>query len=164
MASPARFGHPPRVDDLPFLAAVPAAAAVGGLLVALSAYAFSPFALPAALIAVTFVVVTLVRPAWGLAGAMAAVAGESFGITVGGASPAEAGLEFVGASWVARVVIRPETVAMPRLRDAPVIALLGVIAIGLAYAQIPTRSPAYWCSGRCSTSSTSRSSRSRRLR
>ena len=82
-------------------------------------------------------VVTLVRPAWGLAGAMAAVAGESFGITVGGVSPAEAGLAFVGASWLARVVIRPETVAMPRVRDAPVIVLLGVIAIGLATALDP---------------------------
>jgi O-antigen ligase len=137
MSSPARFGRPPRVDDLPFLAAVTAAAAVGGLLVALSAYQFSPLALPAALIAVTFVVVTLVRPAWGLAGALAAVAGEAFGITVGGLSPAEAGLALVGASWVARVVIRPETVAMPRMRDAPVLVLLAVIAIGLVYAQDP---------------------------
>ena len=82
-------------------------------------------------------VVTLVRPAWGLAGALAAVAGESFGITVGGVSPAEAGLAFVGASWLARALIRPETVAMPRVRDAPVIVLLGVIAIGLATALDP---------------------------
>jgi putative inorganic carbon (hco3(-)) transporter len=137
MSSPARFGRPPRVDDLPFLAAITVAAAFGGLLLALTAYEVSPLALPAALIAVAFVVVTLVRPAWGLAGAMAAVAAEPSGITVAGLSPAEGGLALVGAFWVGRALIRPEAVAMPRLRDTPVIVLLAVVGIGLVYARDP---------------------------
>jgi O-antigen ligase len=137
MSSLARFGRLPRLDDLPFLAAVTAAAAVGGVLLALSAYEFSPLALPAVVLALGFVVVTLVRPAWGLAGALAAVAAEPFGIAVAGVSPAEGGLALVGASWLARAVIRPETVAMPRLRDTPIIVFLGVVAVGLAIAEDP---------------------------
>jgi O-antigen ligase len=137
MSSLARFGRPPRLDDLPFLAAATAAAAVGGVLLALSAYEFSPLALPAVLLAVGFVVVTVARPAWGLAGALAAVAVEPFGIAVAGVSPAEGGLALLGAAWLARALVRPETVAMPHLRDAPIIVLLGVVAVGLAIAEDP---------------------------
>jgi O-antigen ligase len=137
MSSLARFGRPARVDDLPFLAAVTAAGVLGGLLLAISAYEFSLLLLPAAFIAVTFVVVALVRPAWGLAGALAAVAAESSGLTVRGLSPAEGGLALIGAFWLGRALIRPETVAMPRARDAPVIVLLAVIAIGLVNARDP---------------------------
>jgi O-antigen ligase len=137
MSSLARFGRQPRVDDLPFIALVTAAAAVGGVLLALSAYQFNPLLLPAALIAVAFVVVTFVRPAWALAGALAIVPTESVGITVAGLSPSEGALALIGAAWVARALIRPETVAKPALRDAPIVALLAVMGIALAYAEDP---------------------------
>jgi O-antigen ligase len=137
MASPAGFGRSSGFDDLPFIAGAAGAAALGGALLALSAYAIGPFVLPAALIAVAFVVVTFVRPAWALAGTMAAVPLESFGLTVGGLSPAEGALALVGAAWIGRALLRPETVVKPRLRDLPVILLLGVIGIGMAHAEDP---------------------------
>lgn len=137
MASLPRFGRSAGFDDLPFIAAVTAAAALGGALLAVSAYMVSPYVLPAAVAAFAFVIVTFVRPAWALAGAMAAVPLESFGLTVGGLSPAEGGLALVGAAWGARALLRPETVAKPQLRDLPVILLLAVIGLGLANAQDP---------------------------
>ena len=137
MASLARFGRQPRVDDLPFIAAVTAAAAVGGVLLAVSAYEFNPLVLPAAIVAVGFVVVTLVRPAWALAGALAAVPAESLGVTVGGLSPSEGALALIGAAWVARALLRPETVAKPSVRDVPIVLLLAVVGIGLANAEDP---------------------------
>jgi O-antigen ligase len=88
-------------------------------------------------IAVTFLVVTFVKPAWGLAAALAAVCAESFGLSVGGVSPSEAALAFVGLAWFFRALIRPETVAKPHLRDAPVLILIAVITIGIAGAQDP---------------------------
>src|SRR5215217_2646274 len=102
MSSLARFGRQPRVDDLSFIAAVTAAAAIGGVLLAVSAYTFNPLLLPAGIIAVAFVIVTLVRPAWALAGALAAVPAESLGASVSGPSPSEAALALIGAAWVAR--------------------------------------------------------------
>jgi O-antigen ligase len=137
MASLARFGRQPQVDDLPFIAAVTAAAVVGGALLAVSAYKFNPLVLPAAVIAVAFVVVTLVRPAWALAGALAVVPAESTGITVGGLSPSEGALALIGAAWVARALIRPETVVKPSVRDVPIVLLLAVVGIGLANAEDP---------------------------
>lgn len=137
MASLPRFGRSAGFDDVPFIAAVTAAAALGGALLAVSAYMVSPYVLPAAVVAFAFVIVTFVRPAWALAAAMAAVPLESFGLTVGGLSPAEGGLALVGAAWGARALLRPETVAKPQVRDLPVILLLAVIGIGLANAQDP---------------------------
>lgn len=137
MSSLARFGRQPRFDDLPFVASVTAAAAVGGGLLAISSYAFNPLVLPAALVAVAFVVVTLVRPAWALAAALAAVGAESVGVTVAGLSPAEGALALIGAAWVPRALIRPETVAKPAVRDVPILVLIAVIGIGLANAQDP---------------------------
>src|SRR5215213_6593047 len=137
MAPFARFGLSPRADELPFTVLVTVAAAVGGCLLALSAYAIDPLVLPAAVIAVSFVVLTFVRPAWGLAGALAAVPAESFGLTVGGLSPSEGALALLGASWAVRAVIRPEQVARPQARDAPVVVLLAVIGLGLATAEDP---------------------------
>ena len=142
MSSPARFGRPPRVDDLPFLLAVTAAAAVGGLLLAISAYEFSPLVLPGAIIAVSFVVVTRCgRPgAWRVRWPpWPPSLSESPSPAL---SPAEGGLALVGAFWVARALIRPDTVAMPQVRDTPVIVLLAVIAIGLLTARDPYPSPA----------------------
>ena len=137
MAQLARFGRQPRVDDLPFIGAVTAAAAVGGVLLAVSAYAFNPLLLPGLIIGAAFVVVTLFKPAWGLAGALAAVPAESLGASVAGLSPSEAGLALVGAAWVARALIRPESVVMPQVRDVPIVLLLAVIGIGLANARDP---------------------------
>ena len=137
MSSLARFGRQPRVDDLPFLAGVTTAAAAGGVLVAVSAYAFNPLLLPAALLAFAFVVVTMVRPAWALAGALAIVPAESIGASVGGLSPSEAALALIGAAWVARALLRPETGAMPQARDVPIVVLLAVVGIGLANAEDP---------------------------
>jgi O-antigen ligase len=137
MAPLARFGRSPGFDDLPFIAGAAGAAVVGGALLALSAYAVSPLLLPAAIVAVAFVVVTFNRPAWALTAAMGAVPLESFGLTVGGLSPAEAALALIGAAWLARALLRPETVAKPRLRDLSVIVLLAVIGIGLANAEDP---------------------------
>jgi O-antigen ligase len=137
MSSLARFGRQPRVEDLPFLAGVTAAAAVGGALLAVSAYAFNPLLLPAAVLALAFVVVTMVRPAWALAGALAIVPAESIGASVGGLSPSEAALALIGAAWVARALLRPETVVMPQARDVPIVVLLAVVGVGLANAEDP---------------------------
>src|SRR5215213_7645070 len=137
MASLARFGRQPRVDDLPFIAAASAAAAVGGVVLAYSAYAFNPLLLPGAVIALGFALVTLAKPAWALAGALAIVPAESFGAGVAGLSPSEAALALIGAAWILRALIRPETVALPQVRDVPIVLLLAVVAIGLANARDP---------------------------
>jgi O-antigen ligase len=137
MASLARSLRTPDIAQLPFIAAVAVAAAVGGAALAYSAYEYSPFLMPAALVALAFVIVTFVRPAWGLAGAMAAVPAESVGITVAGLSPSEGALALVGGAYAARAVVRPESVAKPQLRDAPIVALIAIVGIGLAIAADP---------------------------
>lgn len=135
-----RRGLIPDLADLdPRLVAAPLAAA-GAAVFTLSAYVASPFALPAMLLALGFAVVALYRPAWGVAGALLAVPLELLSVPLPGAgavSPAESGLLLVGVAWIARALLRGESVARPALRDLPVIALLGVIAVGLARADDP---------------------------
>ena len=97
----------------------------------------SPWLLPAAMIAGGFVVLTFLRPAWALAGALAALPIESVGITAAGLSPTEAAFALIGAAWLARALLRPETVAMPQVRDASIAVLLGIIALGIAVAEDP---------------------------
>ena len=116
-------------------------AALGSALLAVvfavSAWAVSPLVLPAALIAVGFVVLTFARPAWGAAGAMAATPLELFNLPLGSGalSPAEAALVLVGAAWFLRALLRPETVTMPSARDASIIGLLVCVFIGLSFAE-----------------------------
>ncbi len=136
MAPLARSGRP---NELRFGGLVAVAAAFVGGVYAFTAYAVSPFALPAAVLVLTVVVVTFARPAWGLAGALVAVPMEAIGLTIGGGglSPSEGVLALVGVAWVWRVLVHPDTVVKPQLRDTPLLLLLGVIAIGIAIAQEP---------------------------
>jgi O-antigen ligase len=114
-------------------------AALLSVLFVLSAYEVSPLVLPAALVAVGFVVLTFLRPAWGAAGAMAATPLELFNVSVGSGalSPAEAALVLVGGAWFLRALVRPETVAKPSVRDASIIGLLVCVFIGLSFAEDP---------------------------
>ena len=139
MAALARLGRSGRTDGLWFGGLVALAAALGGGVYAVTAYAISPFALPAALVGVAAVVIAFARPAWAVAGTLAAVPMEAIGLTIGGGglSPSEGGLALVGAAWIWRVLAHPETVVKPQFRDTPVIVLLAVIAIGITIAEEP---------------------------
>jgi O-antigen ligase len=152
MAGPAGGSEP--AANLPLMASLPAfgrlfetrdarlaiGAAIGaallGVLFALSAYEVSPLVLPVALVGLGFVVLTFLRPAWGAAGAMAATPLEVLNVSAGSGalSPAEAALVLVGIAWVLRVLLRPETVAKPAVRDASIIGLLVCVFIGLSFA------------------------------
>jgi O-antigen ligase len=104
----------------------------GAALYALSAYSIGPLAMPALLAASTFVVLAFVRPAYGIAGALLATPFDAVRVevAVGFLSVAEAALIVVAVAWVARVLLRPETVVKPAARDLPIAALLLVAAIG----------------------------------
>jgi O-antigen ligase len=114
-------------------------AAAGAVAYTFSAYELTPLAFPAAMIAVAFVTVAFVRPAWGVAGALAAVPLETVRLPLasGGLSPAESALALLAAVWAVKLVVQPETVRGPALRDLPVIALLLIIAAGLVQAFEP---------------------------
>ncbi len=136
MAALGRFG---RSDELRFGGLVAVAAALAGGVYAFTAYSISPFALPAAIFGLVAVVTAFTRPPWALAGALAAAPMEAIGLTIGGGglSPSEGGLALVGLAWLLRALVRPDTVVKPQPRDASVLLLLGVIAIGIAIAQEP---------------------------
>lgn len=139
MAALTRFGRSER-HEVWFGGLAALAAALGGGVYAVTAYAISPFALPAAVFGLVAIAVAFARPAWVTAGALAAVPMEAVGLTIGGGglSPSEGGLALVGVAWVWRVLARPETVVKPQLRDTPVILLLGIVAIGIAIAEEPS--------------------------
>lgn len=139
MAPLARFGRSGRTDDLWLVGLVTLGAAIAGAAYAVTAYALSPFVIPAAVFGLAVVVVTFARPAWGLAGALAAVPMEAIGLTIGGGglSPSEGVLALVGVAWIGRALVRPDTVVKPQFRDISVLVLLGVIAVGIAIAEEP---------------------------
>ena len=115
------------------------AGAAGAAAYTLSAYLVSPWILPVAALAGAYVIVTLARPAWGVAGALLLIPLEVLNLSfAGGAlSPSEAAFVLVAGAWAARALLWPETVARPALRDAPVIVLLGVVAAGTLVADRP---------------------------
>lgn len=113
---------------------------VSGAAFALSAYTVSPLAAPIALVGITFAVLTFVRPAIGLAGALLATPLEIANLNVlsGAISPTDAALALVAGAWLCRALLRPETVAKPAVRDLPVIVLLMIVALGIGKATDPT--------------------------
>lgn len=110
--------------------------ALGAVAFTVSAYAVSPFALPLSLLVAGFVLVTALRPAWAVAGALLAVPLEivGVGLLTGQVSPTQGALAVVAAVWVVRFLARPETVARPGLHDLPIFMLLVAIAVGLTVA------------------------------
>ena len=138
-----------RGNDPVFIGAAAAAAAALAALYVVSAYAVNPFALPALAAAGAYAALALYRPAWGLAGALAAAPLEIFQVTAGPGqiTPTEAAFAIVAAGWLGRLVIAPETVAHPDLRDAPLGLLLAAMAIGIPEAAEPgavLRVTAFW--------------------
>lgn len=104
-----------------------------------TAYALHPLAFPLAAGALAFVVGAFARPALGLAGAGLALPLEAVNLPLasGALSPAEAALTVVAAGWAGRILLRPESVAKPSMRDASLIALLVIVALGLLVAVDP---------------------------
>ena len=138
-----------RGNDPAFLAAATLGAALLGALYVVSAYAVDPVALPALAVAAAFAVLALTRPAWGVAGALAAAPLEIFQVTLGPGqvTPTEAAFAIVALGYLGRLVIAPETVAVPDLRDAPLGLLLAAMAVGIPEAPEPgavLRVTAFW--------------------
>jgi O-antigen ligase len=120
-----------------------AVALVGAVLFTVSAYTLSPLALPALAAASAFVVMAFARPAYGIAGALLATPFDALRLEVemlgvGSLSPAEAAMAVVGVAWLARALLRPESVARPALRDVPVAILLFAVAMGAFQAEEPS--------------------------
>lgn len=125
--------------ELVVTALAAAVAAVAATVFVFSAYAIHPLALPATAIGGAFVVAAFLRPAVGLVGAALATPLEAVNLPFasGALSPAEAALAVVAIAWLGRVLLRPESVAKPALRDLPVAGLLLVVAAGLLFAAEP---------------------------
>ena len=125
--------------ELALAALAAAAAAVLAAAFTVSAYAVHPLALPAAAVGGAFVIAAFLRPVVGLVGAAIATPLEAVNLPLasGALSPAEAALAAVAIAWLARVVLRPESVAKPALRDLPVAVLLLAVAAGLVFAAEP---------------------------
>lgn len=131
------LGRIPTELALAALAAV--AAAVAATVFVLAAYAVHPLALPAAAVGGAFVVAAFLRPVVGLVGAALATPLEAVNLPLasGALSPAEAALAVVAVAWLGRVLLRPESVAKPGMRDLPIVVLLLAVAAGLAFAAEP---------------------------
>jgi putative inorganic carbon (HCO3(-)) transporter len=129
----------PRARDGILVAGAGLLALAAGALYAASAYYVHPLALPAAALAVCFVALAFLRPAWGVAGALLLVPLETANLELptGAVSATEGALTVVGVAWLVRFVLRPESVAHPRLRDLPLVVLLLAVASGLAIAEDP---------------------------
>jgi O-antigen ligase len=110
-----------------------------GAVFAFGLYSLSPLVLPALVLGAGYLVVAFARPAYGAAGALFATSLDVFHIRlpVSAISPSEAAFAVVAAAWFARVVVRPESVARPALRDIPVAVLLLAVAIGVLHAEDP---------------------------
>jgi putative inorganic carbon (HCO3(-)) transporter len=129
----------PRGRDGVLVAGAGLLALAGGAVFAASAYYVHPQALPLATLAVCFVAVAFLRPAWGVAGALLFVPLETANLKLptGAVSVTEGALTVVGVAWLVRFALRPESVAHPRLRDLPLLVLLLAVASGLAIAVDP---------------------------
>ena len=128
-----------RLGDPGGLAAVVVLSAAGAALFALSAYYLNPIAFPAACAAVAFAFLAFERPAWAIAAGLVAAPLEALNMKLpsGALSPSEAALTFVGVAYVARALLRRETVVAPSVRDAPILLLLAAAAVGIGVAQDP---------------------------
>lgn len=136
-------------DDLAWLLAGGAAAAGFALFYTWSAYLLGPLILPVLLLGLAFVVLAFAFPWVGVAGAMLAIPMELFALPLptGSISPAEGALALSGVAYLARLVIRPDSVRKPSTRDVPFLILLGAISVGLAFAEEPapiTRTLILW--------------------
>jgi O-antigen ligase len=127
-----------RVNGTITTIAAAAVALAGAALFTLTAYQVSPMLFPALLAAGTLVVLTFVRPVYGMAGALLATAFDAYrlelplqGLPIGSLSPAEAAMALVAAGWVVRALVRPESIAKPAFRDIPVAILLLALALGV---------------------------------
>jgi O-antigen ligase len=127
---------PPSRDDTLWLAAVAGLTALGALAYTVSAYQVSPLIFPVALVGLGFVCAALAYPQLGVAGALLLLPAESIRLKLplGSLSPPETILLLIAAGWLGRALLRPDTVAMPRLRDASVWLLLLLIGLGVAVA------------------------------
>jgi O-antigen ligase len=127
--------HPGVIPNI----ALGGAALVGGAVFALGLYSVNPLLLPALVLGAGFLVVAFARPAYGAAGALFATSLDVFHIQlpVSAISPSEAAFAVVAASWFARIVVRPESVARPALRDIPIAVLLLAVAVGVVHAEDP---------------------------
>ena len=128
-----------RLGDPGGLSAVVVLSAVGAAMFALSAYYLNLAAFPAACAAAGFAYLAFERPAWAVAAGLAAAPMEAlnFKLPSGAISPTEAALAFVGVAYVARALLRRDSVVAPSLRDTPIVLLLGFAAIGIAIAEEP---------------------------
>ena len=128
-----------RLGDPGGLSAVIVLSAIGAVLFALSAYYLNLAAFPAACAAAGFAYLAFERPPWAVAAGLAAAPLEAlnFKLPSGAVSPTEAALAFVGVAYVARALLRRDSVVAPSVRDFPIIVLLGVAAVGIAIAEEP---------------------------
>jgi O-antigen ligase len=130
----------PLPGDLPWIAAIAAAAILAAAVFSLSAYRINPFVLPALIVAAAAVLVIVGNPAWGLVIAFLAAPLEVFSLQIGptGLSPAEAALALVGANWYVRWLLRRDLENSPGPRDIPLGVLLIAVAVGLTVATEPS--------------------------
>ncbi|MEA2495480.1 MAG: hypothetical protein QOJ29_3391 [Thermoleophilaceae bacterium] len=127
-------------NESAFIALVGGAAALTAVVYAASAYALSPFALPALAIGGAVAAAALARPAAGVAVALAVAPLESASLPLptGSLSPSEGLLAMVGVGYLVRLLYTPETVVKPSLRDLPFLALLAVALLGITFASDPS--------------------------
>ena len=125
--------------DLALAVLAAALAAVAATAFVVSAYAIHPLVLPAVAVVGIFTIATFARPVVGLVGAALATPLEAVNLPLGSGalSPAEAAFAVVALAYLARVLVRPESVVKPALRDLPIAVLLFAVAAGLLFAAEP---------------------------
>ncbi len=125
--------------ELALVALAAAGAALAAAVFVVAAYLVHPLALPAAAVAGVFVVAAFLRPVIGLVGAGLATPLEAVNLPLasGALSPAEAALSVVALAYVARLLVRPESVVTPSLRELPIAVLLFAVAAGIVFAAEP---------------------------
>jgi O-antigen ligase len=129
-------------SELVWVLVAAGAAALLGLVHGVATTAASPFLLPIALAAVAFVAVAWTRPELGVAGAGLALPLElvSLPLPSGALSPSESVFALVGVLYVVRLVVRPDSVRNPSLRDLPIWGLILTVAAGVTVAVDPAPS------------------------
>jgi O-antigen ligase len=143
-----RYAPPPR-DEARWLLGVAGLTALAALAYTVSAYEVSPVVFLVALVGAGLVCLALAYPAIGVGGALLLMPAESIRLQLplGSLSPPEAILLVVAMGWAGRALLRPDTVALPQLRDVPVVVLLALVAFGAAVAvdsQVVLRVFALW--------------------
>ena len=123
-----------RSPGVPWALLVVAVAVVGGSVSTLAAYAGAAPLLPGALVLAAFCVVTYHRAELGVAAGLLLIAAEAAPVQFP-LSPTELAMGLVAGCWAVRALARPGSVALPRLRDAWVLALLVSTVAGLTFAE-----------------------------